>query len=89
MSSSDATPARGQRITITVVTAEALKKVPYLAVYQPGVKGWGVTMSKASTSTYRVTIRLKSGSTGTVKFKVVGIDWKGGRNQSYLRLPIH
>jgi flagellar hook assembly protein FlgD len=89
MSSSDATPARGQRITITVVTAEALKKRPYLAVYQPGVKGWGVTMSRVSSTTYRVTIRLKAGSTGTVKFKAAGIDSKGGRNQTYLRLPIH
>jgi flagellar hook assembly protein FlgD len=89
MSSNDSTPARGQRITITVVTAEPLKKAPYLAVYQPGVKGWGVSMSRASTSTYRVTIKLKSGSTGTVKFKVAGVDSKGGKNQSYLRLPIH
>ncbi|HEY4632786.1 MAG TPA: FlgD immunoglobulin-like domain containing protein, partial [Candidatus Limnocylindrales bacterium] len=86
---SDTTPARGQKITVTVITGEALKKNPYLAVYQPGVGGWGVTMSKVSSTKYKVTIRLKSGSVGTMTFKVVGYDTKGGRNQTYLRLPIH
>ncbi len=85
---SDATPARGQKITVTVITGETLKKNPYLAVYQPGMAGWGVTMSKVSSTTYKATISLKPGSAGPMKFKVVGYDTKGGRNETYLSLPL-
>jgi flagellar hook assembly protein FlgD len=88
ISPSDSTPARRQRITVTVVTGEALKKSPYLAVYQPGVSGWGVSMSKVSSTTYRATITLRSGSAGTMRLKVIGVDSKGGRNATYLSLPI-
>ncbi|HLA16819.1 MAG TPA: FlgD immunoglobulin-like domain containing protein [Candidatus Limnocylindrales bacterium] len=88
ISPSDTTPARGQKVTVTVISGEALSKNPYLAVYQPGVAGFGATMLKVSSTTYKVTITLKSGSAGTMKFKVVGYDTKGGRNETYLSLPI-
>jgi flagellar hook assembly protein FlgD len=87
--SSDTTPARRQRITITTTSAENLKAAPKLRVYQPGVAGWTVTMTKVATRVYRVTITLKGGSAGTVRFKVSGTD-SGGRSQSsVLALAIH
>jgi flagellar hook assembly protein FlgD len=86
---SDTTPARGRSITVTAITAEALAANPRLVVSQPGVTAWGVTMTKVSATGYRVTIRLKAGSVGTLKLKVTGTDLGAGTNTSTLALPLH
>ena len=75
---SDTTPGRGQSITISISSAESLARNPTLWVYQPGVAAWSAKTSKTGTNTYKVTIRLKSsGGTGSVSFKVWGLDIKG------------
>ena len=61
---SDATPARGQRITVTVTSAEALEAVPRLAVYQPGISAWTIATTRVSAGVYRVTITLRTSSSG-------------------------
>jgi hypothetical protein len=86
---SDSTPARGQRIKVTAVSGEALSRAPRLRVYQPGIGAWTVTMKKKATRVYKVTITLRSSSTGTLRLRVIGID-KGGRKQSSNRyLALH
>ena len=63
---SDATPGRGQSITVTVNSAESLERAPMLYVSQPGVARWGVRTKMIGTNLYRVTIRMKTGGgTGT------------------------
>ena len=42
VSTSDASPGRKQRITVTATSAEALDARPRLAVYQPGIAVWRV-----------------------------------------------
>ena len=88
VTASDTTPARGQSITVSAVTAEKLGRTPRLIVYQPGQKAWSVYLRKVSTTTYRVTIRLKSGGAGTVRFKVVGTDLDGRTNWGSVVLPL-
>jgi hypothetical protein len=89
VTSSDTTPARKQRITVTATSAESLAKAPVLRVYQPGIASWTAAMTKVSTGVYRVTVTLKSSSTGTLRLKVAGYD-SGGRAQgSSLYLPLH
>ena len=39
---SDATPGRGQTITVNVTSAEPLSASPRLSVYEPGLAGWSV-----------------------------------------------
>ena len=86
---SDATPARGQRITVTVTTAEALEAAPRLAVFQPGIAAWSASTARVSAGVYRVTITLKTSSTGTLRLKAYGTD-TGGRSQfSSLYIPLH
>jgi len=86
---SDTTPARGQKITVTVFSAESLDAAPRLAVVQPGISAWSVSMSKVSTGVYRVTIALKSSSTGTLRLKVYGPDANAVSQASNLYLPLH
>jgi len=87
---SDTTPARGQSIAVTVVSAESLAKAPMLYVYQPRVAAWSVRMTKVGTTTYRSTIRMKTGgSAGPVTFKVWGRDIKGGAQASSKVFALH
>jgi flagellar hook assembly protein FlgD len=89
ITSSDATPARGQRITVTATTAEGLADPPRLAVYQPGRDAWRVTMTKEGGGVFRATITLKSSSTGTLRLRVYGTDVDGAAQASNLTLPLH
>jgi flagellar hook assembly protein FlgD len=86
---SDATPARGQRITVTITSTEPLVRNPRLVVRQPGISVWRVTTARVSGSVYRVTIRLKASSTGTLKLRAIGVDKYGGRQGTTIRLPLH
>ena len=89
VTSSDTTPARGQRITVTGLSAEALKSAPKVVVSQPGLTAWTVSMSKSGSS-YVATVQLKSSSrTGTLRLKVYGYDAAGHYQFTYLELPIH
>jgi len=87
---SDTTPGRGQSITVTIVTAEPLKAAPTLWITQPGVAKWSVKPSKTGTSTYRVTVRLKStGSAGQLSLMVWGQDSSGQAQATTKVFPLH
>lgn len=77
---SDATPARGQKITVTVTCPEPLAASPRVAFYQPGIGGWAVATKKISSYSYRVTVTLRSSGTGPMRVKAYGTD-SGGQSQ--------
>jgi hypothetical protein len=89
IAASDTTPARRQRITVTITSAETLSAAPRLSVLQPGTSAWTVGTTKVGTRVYRVTITLRSGSTGTLRLKAVGTDSGGQSQYSTLDLPLH
>lgn len=90
VSLSDSTPARGQQITVTVVTTEPLRAAPRLAITQPGRAPVSVATARLSASTYRATLRLSSaGGTGALAVRVTGYDTDGGYNRSSFAYPIH
>ena len=74
---------------MTATSAEALDGRPRLAVYQPGIGVWRVTMSRVSSGVYRVTVTLKSSHAGTLRLRVYGSDDDGGSQASNLYLPLH
>jgi hypothetical protein len=86
---SDVTPGRGQKITVTVYTAETLKANPRISVFQPGISGWTVSTSKVSSTKYRATITFRSSRTGTVRIKAFGTDSGGQSQHSSVYLPLH
>ena len=87
--SSDTTPGRGQRITVTATSAENLGTAARLRVYQPGIADWAVAMTRVDDRTWRVTVTLKSSSTGTVRLRVAAEDSHGVAQASILSLPMH
>jgi hypothetical protein len=74
---------------VTVVSAEPLSKLPRLTIYQPGHTARSLSMSLVSGRTYRVSVRLLAGSTGTLTLRVGGYDSKADYDASYLKLPLH
>ncbi len=90
ISASDATPGRGQTITVYATSAEPLAKAPRVYISQPGKTTWSVAMTKVSTYKYRVSIHLKTGGrAGTAALRVSGTDKYGGKQATTRRYPIH
>lgn len=89
ISPSITSPARGARITLTIISSERLNRSPRVLITQPGVAPWTVTANRTSDKKYKVTVTLKSGGAeGTVQFHVSGVDWKGGHQSSSVSLPL-
>jgi len=87
---SDTTPARGQRISITLYTAEPLARYPRVTISQPGYAKRYLNTTKISSTGYRVYVTLGSGGTpGTLGIRGSGYD-AGSRYQwSKIALPLH
>ncbi len=71
---SDATPAVGQLVTITVVSVEALGANPSVSIAQPGLARATYRTTRTGTATYRVQVRLRAGRAGTLTIAVAGVD---------------
>jgi len=84
-----AAPARGARITLTMVSTEGLNRNPTVRVTQTGAEPWTATTKRVSGKKYKVTVTLKTGGTeGAVDFLINGIDKKGGRQSILVSLPL-
>ena len=89
MKVSDTTPRRGQKIKVTVVSAEALAKSPRLIIKQPGKSQWSVALKKVAKRTYVATFTIKTGgSKGTLTLRAKGPDKNGQVNKTTLKLPL-
>jgi flagellar hook assembly protein FlgD len=87
---SDATPKRGQKMTVKVTSAEQLSTKPRLYIKQPGKATWSVAMTKVAAYEYKATITLKTGgSVGTVTFTAKAIDKDGHAQKTGKAYPIH
>jgi flagellar hook assembly protein FlgD len=83
----DATPARGQRVDITTLSSEPVSGNLYLHVYQPGIPVWSVRMTPI-TGGWTVPITLRSSSAGQLTLRVSALDRDGRFQRSYLYLPL-
>jgi flagellar hook assembly protein FlgD len=83
----DATPARGQRVDITTLSSEPLKGTVYLHVTQPGLATWAVPMAPI-TGGYKASITFKPSSAGQATLRVSALDRDGRWQRSYLYLPL-
>ena len=87
---SDATPGRGQTVTVTVISAEPLSASPRLSVYQPGLSAWTAALKRVSGNTYRATIKLRTGGgIGQVSLRVTGVDVTGATQRTTRGFPLH
>ena len=81
LSLSDATPARGQLITATLISAEPLRANPRVTVTQPGLKPVVLSTVRTYSNGYRVSFRLSThGTVGPLVVRINGYDIARGYN---------
>ena len=85
---STSTPARGGKLTLTIVSTESLSRAPRVTVARPGVALTTYSTRKIATRKYRVTFSLSGGSPGTLELVVRGTDSYGGKQQARMVLPL-
>jgi flagellar hook assembly protein FlgD len=86
----DSTPGRGQTVTLYATSPELLKSSPRVKVSQSGTTSFSLTMTKMSSTTYKLTIKLKSaGTAGTVRFSLSGTDGGGKVNRASRVFVLH
>ena len=83
------TPARSGTFTVTAITAEGLKSAPRLTFRQPGHATKTLTMTRVSSTTWKVTVHLAATGTGNMTLSVSGHDTKNGYNLAGLVVRIH
>jgi flagellar hook assembly protein FlgD len=88
MTPSKATFTRGMKVTVTIRSAEPLLRNPSLTVTQPGVAPYVLSTTRVTSTTYRATFTVRSGSTGSARLKAYGIDVNGQSQASYLTVPV-
>jgi flagellar hook assembly protein FlgD len=70
--------AAGQKIKLTIVTAEPQTGWPTFYVKQPGLTKYRVSLIKYSSTKFTATFTLKAGAPGNVKITITGTDTGGG-----------
>lgn len=73
---------RGQVVTLTFESAEPLKGKPAVTANQPGIKKYGLKVTKLSPTKFKARLATrKAGTAGPMKIRIVGTD-QGGQTQS-------
>ncbi|MFN8519822.1 MAG: FlgD immunoglobulin-like domain containing protein [Chloroflexota bacterium] len=87
---SDGTPARGQRLRITVDATERQRGAPTLVITQAGGSERHVRTRKDAHGDYVATVRLRAGGdAGTLRIEAVGRDDRGNRETQARELALH
>ncbi|HEY6057678.1 MAG TPA: FlgD immunoglobulin-like domain containing protein [Candidatus Limnocylindrales bacterium] len=85
---SDATPSRGQSVTVTASPGVPLVRPPRLTIAQPGAAPRSVTMTASGTG-YRAAIRLASGQpAGRLQLTISGTDRAGTIRKTTVSYPL-
>jgi hypothetical protein len=89
ITSSNAAPTRGERLTVNLVSTESLDRSPTVRVIQDGVPPWTVTARHVSGRRYRASIVLQAGGPpGSVQIQVTGVDTRSGVQSSSVSFPL-
>ncbi len=84
-----ASPARGDKLTLTIVSSEPLSGALNVEFTQPGIEPWSATATKVTGKTYKVSVTLPSGGeAGVLTMAVMATDREGGRNSGASSLPL-
>ncbi len=87
---SDGTPARGQKVTVTVLATERQQSAPRLTIKQPGLAAYTVATSRLANGDYAATFTLhRSGSAGSLTVTIVGVDAAGNPDRQAHTYRIH
>lgn len=85
---STSSPARGDKLTLTIRSTESLSRAPRVTVARPGVALATYSTRKVAARKYRVTFTLSGGDPGSLELVVRGTDTYGGNQQTRTILPL-
>jgi flagellar hook assembly protein FlgD len=68
----------GQKVKLTLLTAEPMKGYPKIEIRQPGVAVYHLYLTKYSSTKFGATWKVKAGAAGTIRVTVSGTDTGGG-----------
>jgi flagellar hook assembly protein FlgD len=86
---STTSPARGAKLTLTILSTEALAAAPRVRVSQPGLSSFTVGTTKVDTRKYKVTFTLSSSADpGTLGLAVFGKDKNGVLQETAITLTL-
>lgn len=86
---SNGAPARGDQLTLNLISTETLDRNPTVRVTQDGVTPWSVSTRHVKGRRYRASVTLEAGGhAGAVSFLVSAIDSGGGRQSRSFSLPL-
>lgn len=84
-----AAPARGETVTLNLLSTESLDRNPTVQVIQEGLATWTVKVRHISGRRYRASVTLQTGGpAGSVELVVNGVDARGGRQATAVSLPL-
>lgn len=82
-------PERGGKLTLTIVSTEALNGAPTVRFTQPGVDSWTATATRVTGKKYKLTVTIPaSGGEGTLVMEMSARDKKGGQNAGSTSLTL-
>ena len=86
---STSSPRRGTAVTIRLVSAEPLSRLPTITLRQSGTAAYTVEAEKTGTHLFRARLRLPSGgSAGTLRLTATAVDRYGQRQSASTVLPL-
>jgi flagellar hook assembly protein FlgD len=88
ITTSTSQPARGGKLSLTIVSTESLSGAPRVTVARPGVALVTYATRKVAERTYRLTFQLSGGKAGQIEMVVRGTDSDGGNQQTRKVLPL-
>jgi hypothetical protein len=80
---------RGQVVTLTFDSAEPIKGKPVVTANQPGVKKYGLRVTRLSATRFKARLATrKAGSTGPMKIRIMGTDVDGGKQSKVFTMRV-
>jgi hypothetical protein len=80
---------RGQAITLTFESAEPIKGKPLVSANQPGVKKYGLKVTRVSPTMFKARLATRrAGKAGTMKIRIIGTDQAGGKQSKVFSMQV-
>ncbi len=80
---------RGQVVTLSFQSAEPIKGRPVVTANQPGIKKYGLSVTKLSPTKFRARLATrKAGSAGPMQIRILGTDVAGGKQSKVFTMSV-
>lgn len=80
---------RGQAVTLTFDSAEPIKGKPIVTANQPGIKKYGLRVTRLSATRFKARLATRNaGTAGAMKIRILGTDIQGGKQSKVFTMRV-